>query len=302
MYDRPFAADPPRGGISALASAVPASFASTASTAGSLAGVFCGAVAVGCVVGGAYFLFEKFLAPIPAAPGVTQSMSNVVCVAGKMGVGKDTASAVLVEKHGYVRISLADPLRKMALSTAKTLLGIEDALLSWFVDPEKKGETFSVLSETTLSERVGGLTPRFVMQQLGTEIVRKHLGQDIWVDTAIKKMKELCALHFDHPASAVTVPNFVVSDWRFPNEKKRFDETFWLVPFGIHVVAATADEGAAQDDARKHVSETALVGFDMDKTIISDRRAGAAALRDAMEQCLIELGVLCRSGAQRTCW
>ena len=35
-------------------------------------------------------------------------------ICGKAGSGKDTAAAYLIEKHGFVKLAFADPLKRFA--------------------------------------------------------------------------------------------------------------------------------------------------------------------------------------------
>lgn len=89
---------------------------------------------------------------------------DLLGIHGKAGAGKDTLAKGLRLHAGFQRMAFADPLRRAAAEA----FGIE---LEWFVDPDLKG----------MVHPYWGITPRQILQQMGTEAMRKTFGRDIWV-------------------------------------------------------------------------------------------------------------------------
>lgn len=83
---------------------------------------------------------------------------------GKAGAGKDTLAKALRLQYGWRRMAFADPLREAACAA----FGVD---MEWFTDPELKGRLLPDWK----------LTPRHILQQMGTEAMRNTFGHDIWV-------------------------------------------------------------------------------------------------------------------------
>ena len=81
-----------------------------------------------------------------------------VGIIGKMGSGKTTAANFLVEKHGFVKMSLADPVRQIT----KEIFGIESK-----TDPRY----------------------RRIMQKIGTDWFRSE-DPDVWVRYLLKRVEQ----------------------------------------------------------------------------------------------------------------
>lgn len=108
---------------------------------------------------------------------------------GTKGVGKDTAADVLVAKHGFVRRKFAQPIKDVCV----TLFQIPECD---FEGPQK---------ETVVDRH--GLSPRQMMQMVGTDMFRRMVHADFWV----RHFEDWCAAQ--PPTSRV-----VVTDLRFQNE------------------------------------------------------------------------------------
>lgn len=118
-------------------------------------------------------------------------MSKVIGLTGHMRAGKDTVAEILGER-GYKRIGFADALKSMAL------------VLNPYVTAHTR------LAELVDREGWEGAKEepevRRLLQVLGTECVRDHLGQDAWVSALSLTMRH------------DTERDYVVADVRFPNE------------------------------------------------------------------------------------
>lgn len=108
---------------------------------------------------------------------------------GKKGSGKDTTADFLTGRYGFIKRAYADPLKKVC----KELFLLEDGQVH---DP-------------VLKEKIDprwDMTPRQMMQWMGTDIVRSQLGKDFWV----RHMDMFRRLH--------PTQDIVVTDVRFQNE------------------------------------------------------------------------------------
>ncbi len=114
----------------------------------------------------------------------------VVAFAGPKRAGKGTATSYLLSL-GYQQVSFAHPLKEMLL-----VLGLTEA----------------DLTNTTLKEAphslLGGQTPRWAMQSLGTEWGRQMIYDGIWVGVAEHRVRQ-----WRDQGSGV-----VIDDCRFDNE------------------------------------------------------------------------------------
>lgn len=122
---------------------------------------------------------------------------KLVALAGPKFCGKTSVAKHLIEKHGFVKFSFADPLRAML-----KVLGVTDEEMS---DP--------VLKESPCAA-LGGASPRLALQQLGTEFIRDKLGKDILVNLAKKSLE----------AAKAAGSNVVLDDCRYDNEAKAWRE------------------------------------------------------------------------------
>jgi predicted kinase len=120
----------------------------------------------------------------------SNNLPDVVAFTGVAGSGKSTAAGYLVEKRGYTRVRFAGPLK-----AAMAAMGFSHA--------EIEGE----LKETP-NDALGGKTPRYAMQTLGTEWGRNCIVDDFWIRLWRR----------DVDAVLADGGRVVVDDCRFPNE------------------------------------------------------------------------------------
>lgn len=153
----------------------------------------------------------------------------IIGFSGYARAGKDTAAAVLVDLYGFRRLSFADPLK----SSARTIFSLNDDQLF--------GEAKEVV------DPYWGVTPRYIMQRLGTECLRDGFDKDVWVKALFRKISD--APH-DH---------FVIPDVRFPNEAAEIQR------WGGRVVRI--ERPAALGAEMLHASEHALDGWAFDRVI-----------------------------------
>ena len=189
----------------------------------------------------------------------------IVGITGFIGSGKDTVAKMLVEK-GAVQDSFAAPLKDLC---ASVFGWPRDMLQGDTVESRDLRETPDMYWTRKLG--IDQFTPRLALQLLGTEIMRTHFNQDIWLDSLeyrIRKNEQQDTM-------------VVVSDCRFKNELDLIKELNGIV---VHVIrdelpewyetAVHANKGSVPAKhtmetrfAKVHASEWKWVGYDFDFVI-----------------------------------
>lgn len=122
----------------------------------------------------------------------------IIGVVGFLGSGKGTVGDVLIQEQGYYRLSFADAVK----DAVSVIFGWPRHLLEGDTQ-ESRG--FRESTDGFWSERFGyTVTPRYMLQLMGTEAGRDVFNKDIWIYTLEKRMQGL--------------ENVVIPDVRFPNE------------------------------------------------------------------------------------
>ena len=127
----------------------------------------------------------------------------LIGIVGLIGSGKDTVSERLVQKHNFKKDSFAKSLKDAVSSMfnwdREMLEGKTDESRAW---REKPDEFWS----KKFNKEV---TPRWVLQHFGTEVMRENMHDAIWIDSCMARYK-------GQPT--------VISDTRFENEIKTIRE------------------------------------------------------------------------------
>lgn len=164
----------------------------------------------------------------------------IIGFAGKRRVGKDTSANYLVNAHGYKRFAFADVLK----SGCMTLFDL--------TEEQVNGDLKEVIDERW------GVTPRYILQHMGTDVLRKDFGKDFFVDRARSVMQ----------------PGLVISDVRFGNEADLIHD------FGGIVIRLQGREETNNNDT--HVSEAGLDHCKIDYEVLND--GSIADLHSKVEQ------------------
>lgn len=203
----------------------------------------------------------------------------IVGFVGFIGSGKDTAADYLVNFYEFRRDSFANTLK----DAVSAVFGWDRVLLE---GRTKQARDWREQVDTWWAQRLGmpNLTPRWVLQNWGTEVCRNAFHDDIWIASLENKMRK-------------TTDNIVISDVRFPNEIKAIHDAGGIV---VRIkrgqdpewydAAVSANAGPIANPTwslsksklerlKIHASETAWVGGDIDYVVNND-----SSIDDLFEQ------------------
>jgi hypothetical protein len=156
----------------------------------------------------------------------------IIGICGFIGSGKDTAADYLVNFHEFRRESFANTLK----DAVAAVFGWDRTMLE---GRTKQAREWREQLDLWWSERLNmpELTPRWVLQHWGTEVIRNGFHDDMWIASLENKLRK-------------TQDNVVISDCRFPNEiaaiKAQGGKIIW-VQRGVtphwYAVAESANRG-----------------------------------------------------------
>lgn len=194
----------------------------------------------------------------------------IIGFVGLISAGKDTAADYLVNFHGFRRDSFASTLK----DAVAAIFGWDRTLLE---GRTKEAREWREKTDDWWAERLNmpNLTPRWILQYWGTDVIRNGFHDDMWIASLENKMRK-------------TTDNVVISDVRFPNEIKaihdagglvirikRGDDPEWFIdaehynrgPNGNLYWALSKNRLTAH---KIHASEYSWVGENIDKTVVND--------------------------------
>jgi len=185
----------------------------------------------------------------------------IIGICGFIGSGKDTAADYLVNFHEYRRESFAGTLK----DAVAAVFGWDRTMLE---GRTKEAREWREQLDLWWSERLNmlELTPRWVLQNWGTEVIRNGFHDDMWIASLENKLRK-------------TQDNVVISDCRFPNEiaaiKAQGGKIIW-VQRGVTPHWYTVAEQANRGDIKArewlglngvHASEYSWAGTHFDAVV-----------------------------------
>ena len=188
----------------------------------------------------------------------------IIGICGLIGAGKDTAADYLVGFHGFRRDSFASTLK----DAVSAVFGWDRELLEGRT-PEARAWREQV--DTWWADRLNmpTLTPRWILQYWGTDVIREHFHDDIW----IAALESRLARRTDHT---------VISDVRFPNEVKAIKaqggKIIWIQRGATpHWYDIASRANAGDNKAREwlglngiHASEYSWAGTEFDQIVVNN--------------------------------
>jgi hypothetical protein len=182
-------------------------------------------------------------------------MSRIIGVCGRKRHGKDSVGKILRDHYGFIPTAFADPVKRVAMDVYG---------LSW-------EQCYGDGPEKEAVEPRWGLSPRKIMQLLGTEVGRS-IHPDTWVKHTLSNIQ--CAeegrgfrwrndrtREFVHQWTAPP-EGWVITDVRFPNEA----EAIWEVGGEVWKVVRPS-LGPPEDE---HPSETSVDLVIEDRTLTNN--------------------------------
>jgi hypothetical protein len=191
----------------------------------------------------------------------------IIGICGFIGSGKDTIADYLVNVHGFRRESFANTLK----DAVSAVFGWDRTMLE---GRTRQAREWREQVDAWWSQRLDmpELTPRWVLQNWGTEVFRRGFHDDIWIASLENKLRN-------------SQDDVVISDCRFPNEIRairnsggsvvrvvRGDEPEWYSAAecfnrGPEHNMRWALSQMELEKAHIHASETAWVGTAFDRVL-----------------------------------
>jgi hypothetical protein len=193
-----------------------------------------------------------------------EQMKNLIGISGKIGSGKDTVAAIIQELYPQYEVKkFAGKLKDIA----SILTGIP---VEKFEDQEFKktdlGKEWSYVYPDQYYDDGESvmvcMSVRQLLQKLGTDALRDNLHENVWVNALMADYveKPVNVLEGEGYRLEDTLPNWIITDTRFPNEAKIIEEKDGIL---LRVERSTCNLGT-------HPSETALDDFPFEHVIFNN--------------------------------
>ncbi|KZE41367.1 deoxynucleotide monophosphate kinase family protein [Microbacterium sp. T32] len=179
---------------------------------------------------------------------------TVIGLGGKLRAGKDAVADRLVERHGYVKIGMSDALHEAMLA----LDPIINAASADYPDRILLVRYSDAIEDLGYTEAKKIPEVRRLLQQLGTEVGRKMIGEDTWTNIVRRRIDEL-------EEKGIPV---VLTGLRFPNEIAVIDERYGLGAITIWVERPGIE--APTTGTAAHASENSVTVEDFDFVLEND--------------------------------
>ncbi len=209
----------------------------------------------------------------------------IIGISGFIGSGKGTVGDYLVSQHSWKSVSFASTLK--------------DAVSSIFCWPRyllegdtKESREWREVEDAWWSNKLDKpVTPRWVLQHIGTDVLRTHFNNKIWLLSVEKQISDYAG-------------NVVITDVRFKNEMKMLQSmpnahSVWVrkgeLPDWYDIAEAANSEtfthapecSKAMDELGIHYSEWDWIGQPIDFTIENNGTLGD--LYQKIDELLVKL-------------
>lgn len=169
-------------------------------------------------------------------------MYSILTFQGFIGSGKDTCSNYLVEKYGYEKISFATSLK----DACSSIFGWDREMLEGSTK-ESRAEREQIDQWWAKELDIPLFSPRLALQLIGTDVLRNHFHDSIWLLSVKKKI-----LSSEYPVT--------ISDVRFKNEVKLIKELGGKICFvsrgNLPIWYDVAKKASLGDDSALHTMKT----------------------------------------------
>jgi hypothetical protein len=135
---------------------------------------------------------------------------KIIAINGTIGSGKDTFSQVFIDA-GFHRISFAETLK----DAVSAIFGWDREMLEGSTEESRRIREMPDPFWSAKMERP--ITPRWVLQNFGTDICRRYFHDNIWVFSAENKIRN------------IDTDKVIITDCRFPNEIKMIRENNGII-------------------------------------------------------------------------
>jgi hypothetical protein len=170
----------------------------------------------------------------------------IIGLVGYIGSGKGTVGDILVRNHQYTKFAFADALKDAVATIFTWPRGLLEG-------DSNASRAFRERVDPWWSDKLGyEVTPRLILQKMGTEACRQGIADNIWIAALEKRMQG-----YD---------NVVISDCRFPNEID-----FIRSAGGVIVRVKRGEDPSPEELSKLHISETAWNYCEPDYTIHNDK-------------------------------
>lgn len=166
----------------------------------------------------------------------------IIGLVGFIGAGKGTVRDILVREHGYHGFAFADALKDAVATIFTWPRGLLEG-------DSNASRAFRERVDPWWSHKLGyEVTPRLILQKMGTEACRHGIADNIWIAALEKRI---------HGYEDV-----VISDCRFPNELD------FIRSAGGKIVWVRRGFNPTEEELSKmHISETAWLNEPFDHAI-----------------------------------
>lgn len=135
---------------------------------------------------------------------------KIIAINGTIGSGKDTFSQVFIDA-GFHRVSFAETLK----DAVSAIFGWDREMLEGSTEESRKIREMPDPYWSAKMDRP--VTPRWVLQNFGTDVCRKYFHDNIWVFSAENKIRN------------IDTDKVIITDCRFPNEIKMIRENNGII-------------------------------------------------------------------------